>query len=227
MQVWLDNPARLLFLEFQMVTVRNLSFTYAGSTPMSFPDFQVGSGEHALLLGDSGSGKTTLLHLIGGLLRGYTGSVQVDGAELADLSEKELDHLRGRKIGFVFQRNHLISALTVKQNLLLASYLAEAPLAAQRVEEVLNHLSLTNYRNQSVLKISQGQAQRVAIARAVLNKPSVILADEPTSALDDKNCERVINLLLQAANENKTTLLVATHDHRLKSVISQHIMLRA
>ncbi|MCK6618786.1 MAG: ATP-binding cassette domain-containing protein [Cyclobacteriaceae bacterium] len=210
-----------------MVAVKNLLYTYAGSKPMSFPDFQISSGEHALLLGDSGSGKTTLLHLLGGLLRGYTGSVQVDGAELARLSEKELDHLRGRKIGFVFQRNHLISVLTVKQNLLLAPYLAEVPPAGDRVEEVLNHLSLSHYKNQSVLKISQGQAQRVAIARAVLNKPSVILADEPTSALDDKNCERVINLLLQAACENNTTLLVATHDQRLKSVISKHIILHA
>ncbi|MFN3839362.1 MAG: ABC transporter ATP-binding protein, partial [Cyclobacteriaceae bacterium] len=190
--------------------------------PIYFPDFEISNGEHALLLGDSGSGKTTLLHLLGGLLRGYTGSLQVDGAELAHLSEKELDHLRGRKIGFVFQRNHLISALTVKQNLLLAPYLAGSPPSAERVDEVLNHLSLTAYKNQSVLQISQGQAQRVAIARAVLNKPSVILADEPTSALDDKNCERVINLLLQAATENNTTLIVATHDLRLKTIIRKH-----
>jgi putative ABC transport system ATP-binding protein len=78
-----------------------------------------------------------------------------------------------------------------------------------------------------VLEISQGQAQRVAIARAVLNRPSVILADEPTSALDDKNCERVINLLLQAASETKTALVVATHDQRLKSIIPKHIFLNS
>lgn len=210
-----------------MVAVKNLSFAYAGSRPISFPDFEISTGEHALLLGDSGSGKTTLLHLVGGLLRGYSGSVQLDGAELATLSERDLDHLRGKKIGFVFQRNHLINALTVKQNLQLAPYLAEVPSPAEHIDTVLEHLSLTDYKNQNISQISQGQAQRVAIARAVLNRPSVILADEPTSALDDKNCERVINLLLQVANENNTTLLVATHDQRLKSIIHKHIILKA
>jgi ABC-type lipoprotein export system ATPase subunit len=210
-----------------MVTVKNLSFNYPQANPIHFPDFVIGSNENVLLLGDSGSGKTTLLHILGGLLRGYTGSVRIDDAELADQSEQGLDHLRGKKIGFVFQRNHLISALTVKQNLQLAAYLAGATPDPARIEEVLSHLSLADYKNRSVLEISQGQAQRVAIARAVLNKPSVILADEPTSALDDKNCERVSNLLLQVANETKATLIVATHDQRLKSIIRKHISLNS
>ncbi len=208
-----------------MVEVKNLSFGYLQTKPIRFPDFKINRGEHALLLGDSGSGKTTLLHLLGGLLRGYVGSLQVDGAELANFSEQDLDHLRGKRIGFVFQRNHLISALTVKQNLMLAPYLANLTIDTARVDEVLAHLSLDGQKNRSVLEISQGQAQRVAIARAVLNKPAVILADEPTSALDDKNCERVINLLLKAATENNTTLVVATHDQRLKAVISSQINL--
>ena len=206
-----------------MVVSKNLSFAYPGGIPIRFPDLEIGKGEHALLLGDSGSGKTTLLHLLGGLLRGYSGSIQLDGSELASLSEQDLDHLRGKKIGFVFQRNHLISALTVKQNLVLAPYLAGLAVKPTRVDELLSHLSLSDQQNRSVLEISQGQAQRVAIARAVLNKPSVILADEPTSALDDKNCERVINLLLQVADENNTTLIVATHDQRLKSIIRKQI----
>jgi putative ABC transport system ATP-binding protein len=210
-----------------MVAVKNLSFSYPHAKPILFPDFELGNGEHVLLLGDSGSGKTTLLHILGGLLRGYTGSVMIDGTELSGRSEQELDHLRGQKIGFVFQRNHLISSLTVKQNLQLAPYLAGVSAGPDRIDEVLAHLSLTNQQNRSVLEISQGQAQRVAIARAVLNRPSVILADEPTSALDDKNCERVINLLLQAASETKTALVVATHDQRLKSIIPKHIFLNS
>jgi putative ABC transport system ATP-binding protein len=210
-----------------MVAVKNLSFSYPQATPIYFPDFIIGSGEHVLLLGNSGSGKTTLLHILGGLLRGYTGSVKIDDAELADQSEQALDHLRSKKIGFVFQRNHLISALTVKQNLQLAAYLAGLSPDPARIDEVLSHLSLTDCKNRSVLEISQGQAQRVAIARAMLNNPSVILADEPTSALDDKNCERVINLLLQVAGETRTALIVATHDQRLKSTISKHINLNS
>lgn len=210
-----------------MVVVEKLSFSYPQGTPLYFPDFAIGNGEHALLLGNSGSGKTTLLHLIGGLLRGYSGTLRIAEAELSGLSEAHLDHLRGQQIGFVFQRNHLVSALTVHQNLLLATYLAGIQPDHNRVDEVLSHLNLMQLKNRNVREISQGQAQRVAIARAVLNKPSIILADEPTSSLDDKNCQRVINLLVEVANETKTTLLVATHDQRLKSVIHNHVMLNS
>jgi ABC-type lipoprotein export system ATPase subunit len=99
-----------------MVTVKNLAFTYGGQASIRFPDFELGKGEHCLLLGESGSGKTTLLHVLGGLLRGYSGSIQVAGTELAALSEAELDHFRGKQLGFIFQRNHLINALTVEKN---------------------------------------------------------------------------------------------------------------
>ena len=210
-----------------MVTVSSLSFSYAGISSIPFPDFEVGDGEHALLLGESGSGKTTLLHLLGGLLREYSGSLKVSGVELSSLSETELDHFRGKYLGFIFQKNHLISALSVEKNLIMAPYLAGIPVNYQRADEVLAHLGLSEKKHSSVLELSQGQVQRVAIARAVLNKPRIILADEPTSALDDKSCDRVISLLIDAAGESGSTLLVATHDQRLKSKISKHINLHA
>ena len=128
-------------------------------------------------------------------------------------------------MGFVFQKNHLIGALTVKKNLLMASFLAGLPQEENRVNEVLAQLGLQEKANSSVKQLSQGQAQRVAIARAVLNKPAVILADEPTSALDDKNCEKVINLLLEASRQSMSTLIVATHDQRLKCRIKNQIQL--
>jgi len=210
-----------------MIQVSGLSFRYTPAVSIAFPDFSVARGQHFLLLGDSGSGKTTLLHVVGGLLRHYSGSVAVDGTELSTLSETALDRFRGQKIGFIFQRNHLLPALSVEQNLMMSPYLAGLPIDPARIAGVLASLGLTEKRNSRVTTLSQGQAQRVAIARAVLNKPAIIFADEPTSALDDKNCDRVINLLLEAAGQHQSTLIIATHDQRVKSHVTHQIRLTA
>lgn len=208
-----------------MVEVSGLSYVYNPKTVLRFPDFQVSNGEHCLLLGESGSGKTTLLHLLGGLLRGYAGKIRVNNTELAFLSESALDKFRGRNIGFVFQKNHLIHALNVEQNLILSPYLAGMTPNPARISYVLESLGITEKKKAPVTTLSHGQAQRVAIARAVLNKPVIILADEPTSALDDKNCERVISLLLEAARESEATLIIATHDQRLKDKVHKQVKL--
>ena len=208
-----------------MVSAKNLTYKYSQGSEIRFPDIVIQSGEHFLLLGESGSGKTTLLHLLGGLLRGYSGTLQLDGTELSALSEVELDHFRGKKLGFIFQRNHLITALTVEENLVMAPYLAGIPIVPSRIDEVLNSLGVHDKKSSSVTKLSQGQAQRVAIARAILNNPTVILADEPTSALDDRSCSRVIDLLVEVAGKQKATLIVATHDQRIKEKITNHITL--
>ncbi len=208
-----------------MIQINNLSFSYTPQLALRFPDVKVKKGENILLLGESGSGKTTLLHIMGGLLRQYSGSVKVDETELSTLSESSLDKFRGQKIGFVFQRNHLISALSVEKNLVMAPYLAGMLIDQERIEQVLESLGLAEKRKSKVTELSQGQAQRVAIARAVLNKPSIIFADEPTSALDDKNCNKVIDLMLNVAEQNQSTLIVATHDQRLKDKISNQLKL--
>jgi ABC-type lipoprotein export system ATPase subunit len=206
-----------------MVAVSSLTYQYNPGKILFFPDFTVERGKSCLLLGNSGSGKTTLLHLMGGLLKIQRGRVQVEGLDISKISESEADKFRGKHIGFVFQRNHLISALTVKKNLLMAPFLANMRQDENRVEEVLAQLGLWEKKNARVSELSQGQAQRVAIGRAILNKPDVILADEPTSALDDYNCERVIALLMNVSQQNQSTLIVATHDHRLKSIIPKRV----
>jgi ABC-type lipoprotein export system ATPase subunit len=208
-----------------MINITNLSFSYSPNSTLRFPDVEVMKSDTILLLGESGSGKTTLLHLMGGLLRQYSGSVKVDETELSTLSESALDKFRGQKIGFIFQKNHLISALSVEKNLAMAPYLAGLPIQQERINQVLESLGLAEKRKSKVTELSQGQAQRVAIARAVLNKPSIIFADEPTSALDDKNCNKVIDLLLNVAAQNQSTLIVATHDQRLKDKISNQLIL--
>src|SRR5688500_16608555 len=118
-----------------MVSISGLSYKFSSTPTIAFPDFTVKSGEHFLVLGESGSGKTTLLHLLGGLLRNYSGSIRINDVALETLSEHRLDKFRGQNIGFIFQRNHLISALTVEQNLTMHSYLASLPLHAARMEE--------------------------------------------------------------------------------------------
>lgn len=209
-----------------MISIIDVSYSYPGAVvPLRFTNFRIEKGEHWLLLGESGSGKTTLLHLLGGLLRTENGRIEVEGTDISRLSESSLDRFRGRHMGFVFQKNHLISALSVKNNLLLSTYLAGLAQDEKRVEDVLDQLGLVETGDSKIKNLSHGQAQRVAIARAVLNKPDVILADEPTSALDDKNCDRVIDLLLEASHHNNATLVVATHDQRLKSKFKNQIQL--
>lgn len=208
-----------------MIEANGLSYTYPRGKKIDFDAFSIGRGEHCLLLGESGCGKTTLLHLLGGLLKSTPGAIRINNTDLGALSETELDRFRGKHFGFIFQRNHLISALTVEGNLLLAPYLSGGGSQVPRVGEVLDELNMPQLRTAKVSTLSQGQAQRVAIARALMNKPEVILADEPTSALDDKNCAAVTELLLRVAAENQTTLIIATHDARLTSKIQRKIRL--
>lgn len=208
-----------------MVVVSSLRYRYGSGIPLLFPDFVVEKGAACLLLGDSGSGKTTLLHLMGGLLRVQEGTILIRKQDLAVLSDAQADRFRGRYIGFIFQRNHLISALSVKKNLLMAPYLAGIPPDERRIDEVLAQLDLSDKKHADIRHLSQGQAQRVAIARAVLNKPAVLFADEPTSALDNTNCDRVIRLLMSVSHQNQCTLVIATHDQRLRSIIPNQVQI--
>ena len=210
-----------------MIRVKETSYQYPGGVRMSFPDFYIPKGKHGLLLGESGSGKTTLIHLIGGLLRGHEGRIEVNGVDLASLTEAGLDQYRGRHFGFIFQKNHLIASLTVEQNLLAAPFFAGLEQKQELVDDLLSELGMEGKRQARIRQLSHGQAQRVAIARALINKPALILADEPTSALDDRNCDKVIQLLLKASATHGATLVVATHDQRLKSALPVAVQLGA
>ncbi|CAN5523675.1 ABC transporter ATP-binding protein [soil metagenome] len=208
-----------------MLITHSLKFSYPSDKNFDFPDINLAKEEHTLLLGDSGSGKTTLLHLIGGLLTPAQGSIEINGTDITGLNESRLDSFRGKNIGFVFQTNHLIRSLTVYQNIQLAPFLANVKERAPRIEEVIRMLGLNALKYSNVKELSHGQAQRVAIARAIVNEPSLILADEPTSALDDKHCQGVLSLLLDTATRTRATLLISTHDQRLKNSIVNHIKL--
>jgi ABC-type lipoprotein export system ATPase subunit len=209
-----------------VIIVSSLIYQYeAGKKVLSFPDLLLEDGATCLLLGNSGSGKTTLLHLMGGLLKVQQGKIKIQDQDLSQMTETQLDRFRAQHIGFIFQRNHLISALSVRKNLLLSPFLANIGQDEKRLDELLARFQLEEKKDARVSLLSQGEAQRVAIARAVMNKPDVLFADEPTSALDDENCDRVIQLLLQVAKENGCTLVIATHDQRLRAVFPTQIRL--
>lgn len=197
------------------------------STVLALDSLTVAAGQHTLLLGPSGCGKTTLLNILACLARPLTGEVAIDSVRVDLLSEFQRDHFRGQKIGLVMQRLHLIDALSVRANLLLAQRLAGAAHDASRINTILEKLGLAHKAKSYPRQLSQGEAQRVAIARAVLNKPLMILADEPTSALDDANAEAAISLLFTQAEEHGATLIVATHDARIKSRFAHIVELGA
>jgi putative ABC transport system ATP-binding protein len=208
-----------------MISVQGLRHRYGDRQVLALDAWRAEAGDRWLVLGASGSGKTTLLGIVGGLLRPSAGRVTVDGQDLAALSGAALDHFRGQRIGFVPQKLHLIPSLGVAENLLLAQYLAGVAQDRGRVAEVLGGLGIAERAEARPSELSHGQAQRVALARAVINRPSLILADEPTSNLDDAHCAQAVELLESQAAACGATLVVATHDQRVRARFAKRIEL--
>jgi putative ABC transport system ATP-binding protein len=200
-----------------LVSVTNLAHRYDTDAVLDLPAWRVETGAHQLVIGPSGSGKSTLLSILSGLLTPSAGSIEVGGRDLRQLGAGARDRFRGRHIGIVMQRLHLIGALNVRDNLRLAQTLAGLPNDDARIGKVLESLGIADKAGRKPRELSMGEAQRVAIARAVLNRPELILADEPTSALDDHHCEAALEQLLRQADDNAATLIIATHDARIKA----------
>lgn len=203
----------------------SLGFAYPGQPSLFFPDFSLSEGEAVLLLGKSGSGKTTFLNLLAGLLKPRQGQVILDGTVLSSLQGHRLDLFRGQHIGIVFQKPHLITALTVKQNLELAQFLSKKK--GGSFSDLLQGLGIADKASAAVGTLSEGEAQRVSIARALINTPKLILADEPTSSLDDEHARLVISLLKGEATKIGAALVIVTHDQRVKSEVSMVLELKS
>lgn len=210
-----------------MIAVEALRHRYGPDTVLALDAWRAGKGEHCLVLGASGSGKTTLLGVLAGLLRPSAGRVEVAGEDLTRLSGPALDRFRGRHVGFVPQKLHLIASLDVADNLALAQYMAGVAQDRARVREVLAAVGLADRLGARPAQLSHGQAQRVAVARAVVNRPQIILADEPTSNLDDAHCAATLDLLEAQATACGATLVIATHDQRARSRFAARLELAA
>ena len=178
--------------------------------------FAVRRGQFLAIMGASGSGKSTLLGLLAGLDTLSSGRIVLDGTDITDLKEDALARLRGRKIGFVFQSYQLVPTLTAEENVLLPAELSGYKGdSRRRAKELLDRVGLTNRAHHYPVQLSGGEQQRVALARAFMTEPPILMADEPTGNLDSANGQHVLDLLLQLNREEKTTLILVTHDPKL------------
>lgn len=208
-----------------MIQTKNIHFSYGKGTDFRFPDIAASSGESLLITGGSGKGKTTLLHLLGGLQRPQSGEVIIENTNIASLSEKKLDHFRGKNIGLVLQQSYFVASLNVLENVVLASWLATGKQATEKAKQLLEQLDLAAHLHKLPSQLSIGQQQRVSIARALINEPKLLLADEPTSSLDDENAFKVADMLSHLAKQYGTALVIVTHDQRLKDRFPNQISL--
>ena len=192
--------------------LKNLEFKVANKTILNKQNFSISKGKHVLISGLSGSGKTTLMNLMSGLLKPTSGFVSFEENDFSKLTEENIDQIRSKNFGFIFQRLHLIKHLTVEQNILLGLNKDQSP----NIDELLDDIGLKNKHTQLAKNLSFGESQRVAIARGIINSPKVIFADEPTSSLDDRNTKKVLELIFSQAKKNNSTIIISSHDERVK-----------
>ena len=202
-----------------MIQTQSLRFSYPHGPMLVFPDVDVPQGAVLLLSGPSGCGKSTWLALVAALMAPSAGALTVAAQPLHALKNVAADAWRARAIGFLPQKLHLSSALTVVQNLMMAQWASGQPEDAKRIHAALQALGVKDLSDRKPGQLSVGQAQRVALARAVLLQPRVILADEPTASLDDEAAADAVQLLLETAGIHQATLVIATHDARVAHLI--------
>ena len=204
-----------------MIVTRGLACQHPGGPHIRFPDLDLPQGETLLLRGRSGSGKSSWLALVAGLMAPSSGEIIVADQALTGLGPARADAWRARHIGFLPQKLHLSEALTVAGNLELVYYAAGLPADRQAMAQSLQAVGVAGLAARRPSTLSGGQAQRVALARAVLLQPRLILADEPTASLDDAAARDALVLLQSSAQRCGATLVIATHDARVRSALPQ------
>lgn len=183
-------------------------------------NLEVRRGEFLAVMGPSGSGKSTAMNMIGVLDKPTTGHIYLEGTDISTMTESNLAQIRGKKIGFIFQKFNLINSLTAKENVMLPLVFQGVPIAerAKRAEKLLSLVDLKDRQNHLPSELSGGQQQRVAIARALAVDPEVILADEPTGNLDSKSGGSVMDFLKKLHKDQGKTIIMVTHDEHLAKI---------
>ena len=215
-----------------MLSVRNLTKTYAGATErrvLRDLDLDLGAGEYVAIMGESGIGKSTLLNLIAGLDTPESGTVTIDGIAVSALDDYERTLFRRRAIGFIFQAFHLLPRLSVTQNVALPLYLLGVGRdeAAERARAMLDRLRLADRADDLPRSLSSGQMQRAAIARALIHGPRLVLADEPTGNLDPENAALVLDLLRSELDTTGAAAILVTHSHTAAATAQRVLVLSA
>jgi putative ABC transport system ATP-binding protein len=214
--------------ESPILSVRALSRSFGSTQALRGVDLDVTAGEVLAIMGPSGSGKSTLLHCVAGILRPDQGEVWFDGARLDTMSERERTELRRRRFGFVFQFGQLVPELSAIENVALPLMLARLPRrdALTAAQGWFARLHLDGLEPRRPGELSGGEAQRVALARAMVADPQVVFADEPTGSLDSLSGELVMDLLVDAARDARTTVVLVTHEPRVASYAEREIVVR-
>jgi ABC-type lipoprotein export system ATPase subunit len=203
-----------------MISISGLQFRYPeGEFQLEVPELTVERGETAAVIGPSGCGKTTLLHLMAGIRTPQAGKVVTDDIEVTALDDGGRRDFRIRRIGMVFQEFELLEYLTVLDNILLPyrinASLKLEPRVRERAERLADQVGIADKLGRFATKLSHGEKQRVAVCRALVAEPVLLLADEPTGNLDPTNTERVLDILLAAAEAAGATLVTVTHEYEL------------
>jgi ABC-type lipoprotein export system ATPase subunit len=210
-----------------LLEIQNLEKSYAlpDGDPIKVLDvqeFKMEPGDKVVIHGESGSGKTTFLHLIAGILRADSGSVNLGGKEVLIMSESSRDRLRATSIGYIFQTFNLLQGFTCLENVLLGMSFGPG-IDEDRARKLLSKVGLENRLNHYPRQLSVGQQQRVALARALAHRPRLVLADEPTGNLDPANSRAAIELLLELCDTDGVGLLVVSHDMKVMDSFSEKV----
>ena len=213
----------------ELLKVEHLSKIYGkGQNQVKALDdvsFSVEKGEFVAIVGASGSGKSTLLHLIGGVDRPTDGKVYINDTDVFSLNDDKLAIFRRRQVGIIYQFYNLIPILNVEENIALPLELDERKVEEKEMDEMLEHLGLTERRTHLPNELSGGQQQRTSIGRALITRPSLILADEPTGNLDTKSGNEIMELLKKSNRELNQTIIMITHNMELAKAADRIIMI--
>ncbi len=206
----------------------NKSYPQADSERLSVINhinFDIKRGETVAITGQSGSGKTTLLSLLAGLETPDSGKIILEGVDMNSMNEDKLAKFRAQKIGIIFQQFHLMPHLTAAENISLPLEILKSDRIAEKTEEVLAQVRLSDRRDHLPSRLSGGECQRVAIARALAVKPAILLADEPTGNLDNKTGRQVVDLLFELVQSINMTLIMVTHNLELAALCQRQLLI--
>ena len=211
-----------------LLVADDVSKSFGATHALTGASLDVFPGEVLALTGPSGSGKSTLLHCLSGILAPNSGQVVYDGRDLGAMNDRDRSALRREAFGFVFQFGQLVPELTCLENVALPLRLAgvRRRRAEQRASELLNQLGVAEVGGKRPGQTSGGQGQRVAVARALITGPRVIFADEPTGALDSRTGDQVMRLLVAAAKERGSAVVLVTHEARIASCADREVAFR-